>query len=813
MFPWGMVNGPLATRLMATTALASLCLAVTPWTARGEQSPVTIRLAQADDTRGFDIPAQALPSALTVFARQSGLQVTMDAAIIHGLSSPGVSGSLSPAAALTRLLAGTGLTWQMIDAKTVALSKAAPGGAMTLDPVTVEGRAPGHAVESPTGPVAGYVAKRTATATKTDTPVIEVPQTINVVTADQIAATKAQSLKNALAYTPGIVSREGDDRTSDAFTIRGFQASSTSGSIYRDGSKYSVNVYDGQQEPYGLERVEVLKGAASVLFGNAAPGGIINTVTKRPSQTPLHEINVEAGTADHRQISGDFGGALTPDGAWSYRLTALKRDADTSVDHVADDRTYVAPALTWSPDAGTSLTVLSQYQKSHTAYLYGLPSEVTIEPNASGRVAGSTFVGEPGFDHYDGTVFALGYLFEHSFNNRLTLRNSLRYTQSEVSFPNMWIWGVDTDGRTTLARAAQEREDNSQAVTSDTSMEFKWRTGIVEHTSLAGIDYTDQSQSTRRYDRGAANIDLYAPVYTGELGAMTANSYSSKNTASRLGLYAQNQMKIDGKWVVLLGGRQDWAEDRASPYFDGEAWTSQHSEAFTGRAGLVYLADNGLAPFASYSESFEPESGTDRQGHSFKPTTGQQYEVGLRYQPPGRNAMVTGTVYQLTRQNVTTADPEDSNYSVQTGEVRSRGVELEAKAELTPYVNILAAYAYTDTHVTKSNNDAEIGTRAATVPYHQVSLWGDYNLGAEGLPEVTVGAGMRFIDSTMPSVGVTGEVPGYTLFDAMVRYDLDKWRFSLNGTNLFDKDYVASCTYGCFFGERRKVIGTVSYRW
>mgnify|MGYP001809819925 CR=1 FL=1 len=791
--------------LMAATVLTAATVAA----AAAAEEARTTSVAQAQQ-RAFDISAQSLTDALALFGRQSGMQVSADSALIRGVSSPGVSGTMTPEQALTRLLAGTGIAYRL-NGNTAMLEKAAATGALILDPVKVEG-ATGTAEETAVGPVQGYVAKRSAAGTKTDTPIAEVPQTINVVTADQIAATKAQTLRQALAYTPGVISREGADHTADDFTIRGFQASSTVGSIYRDGSKYSVNVYDGQQEPYGLERIEVLKGAASVLFGNAATGGIVNTVTKRPTLEALHEINAEIGSFEHRQISADFGGRLSEDGQWSYRLTALKRDADTFVDHVADDRDYIAPALTWRPDADTTLTVLSHYQKSHSAYVYGLAPEVSILPNALGRVSSATFVGEPDYDHYDSTTVAAGYLFEHAFNDRLTLRNSLRYTQSEVDFPNMWIWGVDSGGNT-VSRGAQDREDNAMAVTSDTSLQFRWRTGAVQHTTLAGLDYVEQTQSSRRYDRDAANINLYAPSYGSALGTASPNSYSSKNTATRIGAYAQNQMKVNGKWVVLLGGRQDWSEERSSSYFS-DTWISEHADAFTGRAGLVYLADNGLAPFASYSESFEPQTGTDRTGKPFDPTTGTQYEVGLRYQPPGVNAMITGTLYQLTRQNVLTTDPADTNYQTQTGEVRSRGFELEAKAEVTPHINLIGAYAYTDAHVTKSNDASEVGRRAATVPYHQISLWGDYNFGAEGLPEVTAGAGLRFVDSTMPSSGVAGEVPAYTVFDAMMRYDLnDNWRFAVNATNLFDKEYIANCTYGCFFGERRKVIGTLSYRW
>jgi TonB-dependent siderophore receptor len=792
--------------LLATTAVIGIGCATPGMAREGEL------LAQASSAQlSFAIPAGPLPGALAAFGERTGLQVLYPADLTRGLASPGVSGTLTPQAALGWLLTGTGLRYRFTNESTVTLEKVAADGAMTLDPVTVEGTA-SATEESGWGAVKGYVAKRTATGTKTDTPIVEVPQTVNVVTADQIEATKAQTLSDVLAYTPGVVSRQANDHTGDSFTIRGFHASSQYGSFYRDGTKYMVNSFAGQLEPYGFERVEVLKGASSVLLGSAAPGGIINTVTKKPTIDPLHEVNVELGSYDHRQVSADFGGALTEDGQWSYRLTALKRDTDTFVDHVPDDRDYLAPALTWRPDQDTSLTVLGYYQKSRTAYNYGFPAGVTILSNPNGRVSSDTFVGEPGYDHYDGDVYSLGYLFEHAFNDRLTLRNSARYVQSQLDFPAIGISGLAADNRTTAWRGATDRKNRSTGFTTDTSMEFEWRTGPIAHTSLAGVDYTESTFYDLRFSRTAGAIDLYAPSYTG-VGNTITPAGAGKSTATRLGAYAQNQMKLWDKVVLVAGGRQDWTEDRSSTDY-GKNWTSDHDKAFSGRAGLVYLADNGLAPFISYSESFEPQSGTDRLGASFKPTTGQQYEIGLRYQPPGVNAMVSGTLYELTRQNVTTPDPvAPATFSIQNGEVRSRGFEIEAKAEVTPRLNVMTGYTYTDSRVTESNTAAELGRRNATVPYNQLSLWGDYNLGDFSLPEVTAGLGMRYVDTTLGFTAVKGEVPSYTVFDAMVRYDMDEWRFTVNATNLFDKEYIASCTYACFFGDRRKVVGTLSYRW
>lgn len=247
---------------------------------------------------------------------------------------------------------------------------------------------------------------------------------------------------------------------------------------------------------------------------------------------------------------------------------------------------------------------------------------------------------------------------------------------------------------------------------------------------LAGIDYALPKHESERYNRDVGNLDYYSPVYGSALGAATPASFSWKSDMQRLGLYTQDQMKIADKWVVLLGGRQDYVRYSEKSFFTGEKTIDdEKSKAFSGRAGLVYLADNGLAPFLSYSESFEPSDGSDRQSKRFKPTTGKQYEVGLRYQPKGSDTLVSATAYQLTQENVLVSDPVDNNFSIQSGRVRSRGFELEARPRLGRHGKLIAAYAYTDARTLKASplQPEQEGQRASSAPYNQISLWGNGN--------------------------------------------------------------------------------------
>jgi len=297
---------------------------------------------------------------------------------------------------------------------------------------------------------------------------------------------------------------------------------------------------------------------------------------------------------------------------------------------------------------------------------------------------------------------------------------------------------------------------------------------------------------------------------------IVANANSFKSESTRYGAYAQDQMKIADRWVVSLGGRQDWVRDERCAISDpGTCSPTDKSDALTGRAGLVYLAGNGLAPFVSFSQSWEPVSGVDAGGNRLRPTKGQQYEVGLRIQPKDSDMTFSAAVYQLTRDNVTVYDLAFN--ASQVGRQRSKGLELEATARLNRNLNVMAAYAYTDAHTLEGGDNPFTGVsldgkRIGGVPRNQFSLWSDYSLGDFDLPGLRIGAGARYV-SSMTGLFIDDVTPGYAVFDATASYTTGPWQLALNVTNLADKDYPAMCNYGCSYGEPRKFVGTVSYRW
>ncbi|MEI2416015.1 TonB-dependent siderophore receptor [Orrella sp. JC864] len=817
---------PLSSRpAMLMAASMALALAASPAPAWAQAAP-----AAAPASRQVDIPAGPLDRALTRYASQAGVELAAPGALLQGRNSAGLSGRYGVAEGFEALLRGHGL--QAVrganGAYTLrAIPAAGPGAATTLSPLTVVGTAQ----ENPTAPLAGYLARRGLTGSKTDTPNIEIPQAISVVTRDQMQDQgPAPALQDALRYTPGLIGTRGVNLTDDSFNMRGFAAglATTSNTpVFRDGMRQSPAMYASTVEPYGLERIEVLRGPGSVLFGQVTPGGLINVTTKRPTDEPLREIEVQGGSHDHKQAGLDLGGPLDRDSVWTYRLTAMARDAGTQTDYIPNDRQYIAPALTWRPSARTSLTLLASYQHTRTMYNWGLPVAGTLHDNPNGRLPRHRFTGEPDFDDYDTKTWTVGYLFEHRLNDTWTFRQNARYYHSDMIWDSAYGAGMQPNQRL-LNRFGFIRADEYKSLTLDTQVQANWRHGNIEHTTLAGIDYA-YTPWLRDEKRGqVAPLDLYDPVYGSPVVPNARSSRVLDTDASQLGFYLQEQMKIAGRWVVLAGLRHD----RSRSHIDGVLTTGaanspesrlslrDRNSATTGRAGLVYLFESGWAPYVSAATSFEPESGAvDFEGNAFEPTKGRQYEIGVKFESPSSPYMFGASVYDLRRSNVLTADPDHPGYSVQTGAIRSRGLELEARADIARQWQLIGAYTYTRAKILRSNAGDE-GTSPPGVPRHTLALWGVYRFGEATAPGLRVGAGARHVIGTSGYVlGATptrDRLPSYTVIDAMLGYERGPWSLTLNVNNVLDKRYVQSCYYAtttCFYGEGRSAIARAAYRW
>lgn len=698
-------------------------------------------------------------------------------------------------------------------------------GQIRLDTIEVQGQG-----ETGTGPVNGYVATRSATGSKTDTPILEVPQTINVVTADQIRAQGAQSVSEALRYTAGVRTElYGGASQFDSYTqIRGFK-----GDLFLDGMRLPDGAATADWttsviEPYGLERIEVLKGPSSVLYGQSGPGGLVNMVSKRPLATPFREIQLQTGSHGGAQAAFDFSGPIDPQGQFLYRLTGLGRSSETQTDFIDDNRLFIAPAFTWRPSADTTLTVMAQYLRERdgkTSFNY-LPSSGTLYPNrVNGRLPWNRYAGEPGFDRFDRDQGSVGYAFEHRFNDSLSFSQNLRYTQNDV-----YLRAVNRNGELladnrTLNRAAFRIDAAARAFTLDNRLEAKFGTGPLSHTALIGLDYRNE---TSEYDVGrgpAASIQIFNPVYGAVIADPGINFQRKDAELRQLGFYVQDQIKYE-RWIATLSGRYDIADTKTRTHTlttNALVRSKANDRAFSGRAGLSYVFDNGIAPYVSVSTSFQPTAETDFYGNAFKPLTATQYEAGIKYQPSWINASLTAAVFDIRQQNAPSADPNlaHSFARVQLGEVSVRGFDIEARAQLTEGLGLIASYALLDHEITKSTVAADIGKRLPATPMHQGSLWADYTFQGGVLAGLGLGGGIRYVGSTYDPNN-TVRIPSYTLVDASLSYDLGKLAPALDGAklavvakNLFDRYYVSQCgnVPGCTLGSRRSVLATLTYRW
>lgn len=707
-----------------------------------------------------------------------------------------------------------------------AQEQATPAGqpvAGQLPEVTV--RAAGS--ETGIGPVGGYVARRSVTATKTDTPLAETPQSISVITREQMEDRGVQTVSEAFAYSAGVVGDNVVESRYDKPVIRGFPARQ-----YLDGlyiNYYTSGYLMPRVDAYGLERVELLRGPSSVLYGANAPGGLINLVSKRPTAETLREVNLQYGSHNRKQASFDLSGAVDSNQTVLYRLTGLFRKSDTQTDHAKDDRFFIAPALTFRPSADTTFTLLTHYQrdKQGTAINF-LPREGTVIPTVNGRrISSSFFTGEPGFNTFDREEYAIGYAFEHRFNDTFRVRQNVRYMHSDLTYTGVYAVGWNSAAQQQLRRGSLDAGGELDTIGVDTQLQADFSTGPVRHKMLVGVDY-QRGKFDDRQGFGTVGtpplglIDPWNPVYGARINPV-ASSTNAEQTQRQLGVYFQDQMKLTERLSFVLGGRKDWASSdttstQTTVRGTAVSKTAIDQDDFTYRLGLLYQAPYGITPYVSYSTSFQPQAGTDRQGSPFKPTTGKQTELGVKFQPPGSNSFITAAVYDLRQQDVLTPDPgrpAGTNFQIQTGEVRSRGFELEGTMDFQNGFKAIGSYTLMNMETTKSNGP-DLGKVPTNRPRHTAALWVDYTMRGGMLRGLGMGAGARYIGSTWGDSANTFKVSSVWLADAAIHYTLDQhWRFALTATNLLDKDYVGQCGSAttCYYGYRRNILATATYRW
>ncbi len=657
------------------------------------------------------------------------------------------------------------------------------------------------------------VANRASTATKTDTPLTQTPQAISVVSSELFTDRGAHNLQETLRYSAGVTADAyGLDTRSDGSTVRGLDPVQ-----YVDGLRRSYGFSPlARTEVYGLERVEVLRGPSSVLYGAGATGGIINAMTKRPTFTDIGgEVGVQLGNFDRKQFQADVGGSLNDAGTVAGRVVGLVRDAGMQTDEIDDDRIYIAPSLSWRGES-TTFTLLTSYQHDKTASSQQFLPVVATLNAAPGmpRLDPGTFLGDKDFDKLDSRVYSVTALFDHRFNDTVSLRSAVRYLDGKTEFRELYPDTytnpldpfIDADKRLVNRNAYGVRPD-VRSLTSDNALQFDFATGPFQHLLLAGVDYSDYREESLQLDATPTPIDIYNPVS----GGIVINGWNRlpDQRTTQLGVYVQDQIRWADRVSLVLGARRDHARSKT------EGLPSQTDNATTFRAGLIGEIGAGVSPYISYSESFLPVTGQDLYGRAFKPMEGDQWEGGIKWQPV-ETVLVTASAYRITETNRQTNDPDNVLNVIQTGEIESKGVELEGQFAFAQDITLTAAYARNRAKVTKSNFEMEVNQRLNDTPQELASVWLAKGFQIDDVSRLRVGLGGRYVGNSQ-SLGYGGFIrtPSYTLVDALFEIQVVDWTMALNITNLSDKKYFAPCrNFGdCFTGNPRTVTGTISYRF
>jgi iron complex outermembrane receptor protein len=664
--------------------------------------------------------------------------------------------------------------------------------------------------------------KISTTSTKTTTPLSKTPQSVSVVTSDDIQEKGATSVADALGYSAGVVTNyRGTSNRNDEVMARGMNSYLPQ---YLDGISFASGSSGmsiaPQIDPWLLERVELIHGPASVLYGQSNPGGLVSMTSKRPSDESIHKVEVGFGTDNQRQAAFDFGGALTDDGTVLYRLTGIGIARDGQEQYVEEERYALAPSVTIQPNDNTSLTILASVQNDPKAgYRNFLPVEGTAKSNANGSIPTDFYMSDTDFEQAKRKQTSIGYALEHKFNHQLTARQNVRYTHLEQDTKTLIYWAWADDAQTTMERHASSYHDEVNTLGIDNQLQFETRTGQATHTVLGGVDYKHMTYtslgSTGSGD--VLNLNWLDPDYSltaSDIESTLSETEHSKQTRRQVGVYLQDQIEV-GRWNFVISGRNDWAHLNLDDYLDNSADSTKVQKA-TGRVGALYTFDNGVAPYASYSTSFEPITSKGADGKMLKPTTAKQAEVGIKYQPTDSQSSVSAALFDLHQNDVASYDYTTYSYK-QTGEIGSKGLELESNLQLTDELKITTAYAYTEAEILESETASDVGKVPYWIPKHSGSIWTSYEFNS-GL---TTAAGMRYMGSTFNSSNDL-EVPAYTLYDLSVGYDLAQADPSLNGAkvqltvnNVFDKEYVSSCAndYACFYGAERSAMAKVSFDW
>lgn len=693
-------------------------------------------------------------------------------------------------------------------ASTARAARRSAQSANTRATTSAGGRA---GVQNASGAV-GYVATNTIAGSKTATPLMETPRSISVITRKELDDRGVTSIPEAVRYTAGVTTGAfGYDPRFDQIYVRGF--STTTLGDFRDGLKqFPAGFTTFRTEPYQLASVEVLKGPASVLYGQTVPGGLIDRRSKLPTENAINEVSIQGGTYGRFQGAFDIGGAADPDKTLLYRVVGLGRGGDTNF-QIADERLLLAPSLTWRPDERTRIT------------LYGILQQDESDANVAALSRNGEVLklrsSDPRYDYLKQKQAQGGVMLERELTDALTFRQHTRV--GTIAADSRYLFGSFASPTSPIYdRAAAAVEDRQTSIQTDNSLEARFLTGAVAHRVLAGVNY-DHNVWNFAFGSSAVNpayaLNVFNPVY-GIDGPTPAYTSRSRSVQEQLGVYLQDQISV-GNWRLSLSGRQDWADRTQTNALTNAVTGARNDSAFTYSAGLLYLFDNGIAPYVSYATSFQPVTQMAIDGGVLAPLEGEQIEAGVKYQP-NPAVLLTASAYDLKQKNAPSLVGLVSGiaYYSSIGEVRVRGVELEARTRLTEQLDTILAYTVSDASITKTAVTSELNKVPALTPRYVASGWLNYTARGGPFEGFGGGVGVRYVGETWTTNANVARNDAYTLFDLAVRYDLGKigpqfagLTASVNANNIADKQVVVCNAGFCYLSQGRTVIGTMRYRW
>ncbi|MBV1822764.1 TonB-dependent siderophore receptor [Komagataeibacter oboediens] len=847
--------------LMSGSALTWGVVGLSPETGLAQETTVSA----SERTLSVSIPTGDLNHSLLAFSQQAHLQIFFETSQVKGLKGNAVSGKMTEDQALSRILAGTGYTFARSTGNHISLVKAAAN--ITLGPVKVGGLVNTH--EAAIGPGVGYVATYTDAGTKTDTPITQIPNSVYVITKQQILDQQAQTVAEVLRYMPGVYAERlgtasigsaagGNANGTGSIMMRGFAATQ-----YVDGlSSWSL----AAGETAFVERVETLNGPASVLYGQVGPGGLIATQLKQPGETPIRNVSVGFGNWGRYEATFDVGDKITKSGNLKYRIAGIGVTQGSQTDYLHYKRVGVLPSIKWDIDEKTSLTLIGQYLYAPSeAQGDGYPGVGTLVRGKYGYLPRSRFLGDPSINENGQRTASFEYQFQHKFNKFLEFQQTFRYEDSSTHMNQTYLQG-SLQADQTIKRRAWRQDSSSATVALDSRFVGHLKTGALQQTLVAGMDFrrVHLTQNIAYDMNGAGYVNIWDPVYYQVYPDYSLNSPDNiewdgfKENQYQSGIYFQDQIKWK-RLSILLGGRQDWYNYTAvgttadnfesaghgvitNPYVDYKQNPS--ASKFTWRAGLTYNFDFGLTPYFSYATSFIPQTGSFQyNGQAAKPLNGKQFEVGLKYLVPKSNILLTAAAYDIKENHYQITDTEHPGYEADAGTVTSKGVELSAHANVTKDIRLTASYSFNETRVMKSNNTvwltdmygnaigpndgaiSEQGKYVAGLPRHMVNMFVDYTLPRKIFYGLGVNFGIRYIGSTYADNANSYKVPSYLLFDVGAYYDFQNASPMLKGlkaqlaiSNLANTRYVTSCSSGdgggsCYYGQAQRIYGNFSYSW